>query len=100
MSKYTPGPWKVESYIEPYNTIIATYQVITDDGLIVAKCGKGFQTKDNANLIAAAPELLQILEGILFKWECDEPGNAQVEFQALARQLIDKVKGENNVSTD
>lgn len=58
MKRISTPPWKVETYLEPYNSKIKTYQVVSSDGLIVAKCGTGdFEVTGNAELIASAPEM-------------------------------------------
>lgn len=57
--KYTAGPWKVDRNSRVH------WAVNTEDGLHVAmvNVGSGFMLKDeplaNANLIAAAPDLLE-----------------------------------------
>lgn len=63
MSKHTPGPWQIERYKEPYDNTFWSYQVRSDNGLVVAKCGTGdFEIPHNAHLIAAAPKMLGALE--------------------------------------
>ena len=57
-TKHTPGPWKIGT--PPPN---GEQTVGTDQGLMVAVAttGAGVQTKANARLIAAAPDLLRFL---------------------------------------
>lgn len=42
--------WEIESYKEPYNNHLKTYQVVCD-GLIVAKCGVGEYAERTAKMI-------------------------------------------------
>ena len=60
--KHTPGPWKIGT--PPPN---GEQTVGTDQGLMVAVAttGAGVQTKANASLIAAAPDLLDALEELV-----------------------------------
>ena len=60
--KHTPGPWKIGT--PPPN---GEQTVGTDQGLMVAVAttGAGVQTKANARLIAAAPDLLEALKGLM-----------------------------------
>lgn len=75
MSKHTPGPW----YVGPYNRIwrrspLELYEygggVAGDSPIAAAFYGRAswvnkFPSEANARLIAAAPELLEALEGLL-----------------------------------
>lgn len=100
MSKYTPGPWVLENRGCKY---------------IVSKPGDGYITRDvcrldgstmsafaqeaNARLIAAAPELLEALRGLLaLDKEHHQRGHDDEdicqEVQA-ARAAIAKAEGEN-----
>lgn len=59
-SKHTPGPW----------TVVNCIYVQSPDGIDVAvtvRHRKSFPWRENARLIAAAPELLEALE-LLLKW--------------------------------
>ena len=60
--KHTPGPWKIGT--PPPN---GEQTVGTDQGLMVAVAttGAGVQTKANASLIAAAPDLLEAPKGLM-----------------------------------
>jgi hypothetical protein len=68
MSKHTPGPWHVQD--NTINTSDQTGQLRVDseiDGAI-ADCGRGKYVDDesraNARLIAAAPEMVELLRAI------------------------------------
>lgn len=94
MSKHTPGPWyfgsnerqpQIASESDPRGRTIALVYDGTDDETKVA----------NANLIAAAPELLQILETIVEDVGY-RGGGAKLCKQFLSRATIaiHKAKGE------
>lgn len=53
MTKFTPGPWVVETYE------LDMWGVYTPDGELIADCG--YEQEANARLIAAAPEMYKIL---------------------------------------
>ena len=61
MSKHTDGPWKIK-YLPPMGFVPPSHEIqYGEDGECVAErvC-----SEDDANLIAAAPELLEALEGV------------------------------------
>ena len=103
MSKHTPGPWFVESsdktpiYVSPVTRheqiAICNVMVIDEDG--DSDSGEwinGDQTKANAHLIAAAPELLAALEVIINDIVPIDPHNSMwVE----GRAAIAKARGES-----
>jgi hypothetical protein len=78
MSEYTKGPWvleKGEGWTEKYprNTVVrAEWEEPVDGRLGYEICrlsGVADHTMPNANLIAAAPELLEALMGLMpFMW--------------------------------
>lgn len=59
MAKHTPGPWHIEAGTH--------YQAIRTDGEVIANMREigGCFNKENARLIAAAPDLLAALESML-----------------------------------
>lgn len=57
MKSFTPGPWRVGPYYR--------HEVLSDAGVICCAPIETEQTRTNARLIAAAPELLQALEAML-----------------------------------
>lgn len=61
-AKHTPGPWRIGT--PPPN---GQQTIGTDQGLMVAVAttGAGVQTKANAHLIAAAPDLLEALQALM-----------------------------------
>lgn len=64
MSKHTPGPWTVVSDHDWHSgQKYGVKDVVPLNHTI---------TEANANLIAAAPDLLEVLEGIINAIECDD----------------------------
>ena len=91
--KHTPGPW-----------IVAEDQVGDDDGNTIAdvtlfnewNTTEGIVTKEmpweaNARLIAAAPELLEILEESV--WYIDFGDSGAIEWHEQMEKLIAKIEG-------
>lgn len=90
MSNHTPGPWKI---VDAWNDYMVEGQngeeIIWQDGPHETPT----INEANARLIAAAPDLLKALEGLL---DCaiygfDMPNDNQ--FALNARAAIDKAKG-------
>ena len=90
MSKHTPGPWEVLNETEVFTGLGADsgdgVKSLPSDGWMIADCGDCVTfteigpaelgrdlRKANARLIAAAPDLLQALEGLLLAY--NDPGN-------------------------
>lgn len=91
MTKHTPGPWECEEASECWH-----------DDHVWAKGGRGkgehittvCSGTDNARLIAAAPELLEALERVIYITEVEDAHLACFgEFES-ARAIIAKAKGE------
>jgi hypothetical protein len=99
MSKHTKGPWFVESddktpiYVSPvdrYEQIaICNVMVIDEDDSESGDWINGEQTKANARLIAAAPDLLHALQNI-------ENDNGQIPDHAwkVIQDVIAKATGD------
>jgi hypothetical protein len=91
VNKHTPGPWEANKY----GSRAAHWQVDkTDSERVIASMTRGEDAEANARLIAAAPELLEALEGILF--ELGLNGGATPPDSdpcKLARAAIAKAKG-------
>ena len=85
MSKHTPGPWRVPM-IDAESTGILWGN---EDRPVAVICGTDATMTANAKLIAAAPDMLAALEGLLIDedYRCD----ADWEF---ARHAIAKAKGQ------
>lgn len=101
MTTHTPGPWFVESddktpiYVSPVgrheNISICNVMVIDEDPSESGDWINGSQTKANARLIAAAPELLAALESLVL-FTNPKPSNAAALNRA--HQVISKARGE------
>ena len=92
-AKHTPGPWKQNG-----NTV---WEDGTKDRGHIAVCRlrvgthvPEFQNEANARLIAAAPDLLAVLEKVLAAYEAArEPGHGTILI-AEARAAIAKARGQ------
>ena len=90
---HTPGPWEIEqcSKHEHYN-----YHIRTDDR-------GGFALVDDwddANLIAAAPEMDGALDKLIFEldsitWDSQGPPSTLIDALEDARAVRDKARGES-----
>ena len=87
-TKYTRGPWRIESGPH-YRAIRVDSEVIAD----MRQIGRSFN-ESNARLIAAAPDLLEALEAITDLYDTDEGCRSRPEYKA-ARAAIAKAKGES-----
>ena len=82
MSKHTPGPWHVEEAIgdaETGETLWYTIENENDNSIA------GFCSVDHADLIAAAPEMLDALEAATHVMPLGEEYDAVVEAIAKAK---------------
>ena len=87
--KGTPGPWHVSNE----NTL-----VIRDDEWLIPVATAGYVTNEEelatAYLIAAAPELLEALQGMLESCVWDVYGRPSPESRNAAEAAINKATGE------
>lgn len=67
MSKHTPGPWSIDALHCLLRFARKSYGGWNDE----IKDDEFFPDEDDARLIAAAPELLEALKGVL-EWDYDE----------------------------
>ena len=104
MSKHTPGPWRIleeeedKDYIRIRGTVwggrykVANVPTCETTGHLTLNAQNLAEVRANAQLIAAAPELLEALEDYVkvheFLGRADRP-----HYQA-AKKLIAKAKGE------
>jgi hypothetical protein len=93
MSKHTPGPWSYWSGYNPFDKIES--QVTAEGGDIVIASYNSLidQGEANACLMAAAPDLLEALEGV--ERLCSQSGYVGVNGQYLkvVRAAIAKARG-------
>lgn len=85
MSKHTPGPWSAEHWA-------GKWYVVDHIDISVASISR--DSEANANLIAAAPDLLEALEGLLVTAENFGVGSSS-DSHAAAIQAIARAKGES-----
>jgi hypothetical protein len=68
VSKHTPGPWSLKTYTY-FSGGTEQGDVVDPDGRTIRVCGFSLtstpESKANARLIAAAPDLLEVLREIL-----------------------------------
>lgn len=89
--KHTPGKWKVEDTIQ-------SPEIHTQDGMIriatIAISGHGVsgEHEANANLISAAPELLEALKEMVKCHDFDKPDCNCCECR-YAKKVITKAEG-------
>lgn len=98
MNKFTPGPWFVD-HKSPF--IVRAHDEI--EGRHIAHIGPANYTPrfdidiPNARLIAAAPDLLEALEGMLaVQYDGDPLHQLDCDLCATARAAIASAKGESN----
>lgn len=90
--KGTPGPWQVKEIDDDELSEISSTMVVTES-LVIACVGPTGKTDfksdiDNANLIAAAPELLAALQAVV------RVADRQTDEFDMARAAISKALGE------
>ena len=84
-TNHTPGPWR-RQVIAP--TFVHTAIETANGKLAIARVyGRGA----NARLIAAAPDMLQALEGIYT--DDDGDGYCSAEHMAVIREIIARIQG-------
>ena len=64
MTQYTPGPWRAEK-TRPTTRTTGAWHVFDAFGTTAVVLGNDDEAAANARLIAAAPELLEALRGLL-----------------------------------
>lgn len=101
MSKHTPGPWEVKRASEPEGT--TEFYFTSSKGVIgYWKGGRHRHTDDqwllteeDANLIAAAPELLEACEALTSIEHIDQSSTGPLRDALLkARAAIARARGE------
>lgn len=99
--KFTPGPWHVlyDELLDEYRCIIHNEKnfLIAIVSLAVIRRGETYKEKQlaNAHLIAAAPEMYQMLEMVLRDWELPDV-DAQAKYAPKIERLLAKARGERS----
>lgn len=89
-ANHTPGPWKLTTFEDGSMAIIPTKGFT----ITALKPRKGFDEDiPNAQLMAAAPELLQVAEHILRLLEGPKPNKPGAVSRDMLRAAIAKAKG-------
>lgn len=98
MSAHTPGPWIVVT--GRYSTIIRK-EFRTDHHMDICSAVHGYMYADdekanqfaNARLIAAAPELLEVVGRLMRVIEAGIPDLEDVDCYQMAKELLVKIDG-------
>jgi hypothetical protein len=90
MNKHTPGPWKYAANSELYAVVGKTGNVVIAFEPDQYGYGNEEEVTANSRLIAAAPELLEILEALIEK----HPGAIPLKYREQAKAAIAKATGE------
>ncbi len=94
MSGHTPGPWQVVAELRDTDEIIC--DMLNNGYVAITQGQKLANWRDDAALIAAAPELLEALEQVCRIWDhhCDAHGDGTPsEAHARVRAAIAKARG-------
>jgi len=100
MSKHTPGPWRLIVGAEGYYSVVSECKNLKDEDRIICDNTEYYPkeaTKENARLIAAAPELLEALKAIVYGL-CKEDEEGLIEHTEQitnARKAIAEAEGSN-----
>lgn len=93
--KHTPGPWSVNVIGQHWNNKSLKHIEVTfgQDGECI--CDTVYNPSD-ANLIAAAPDLLEVMQDVVEQWkvEHDEKGEPQPLWVKNCLRAISKALGE------
>ncbi len=88
-AKRTPGPW-----VYSFESVDPEWAVITTKGgAVICNVNAGHRQEANARLIAAAPELLAALQGLLHNTLSNQSAKGQEAVRA-ARAAIAKANGQ------
>ena len=90
-AKHTPGPWRYEESTKTIRALPSNYWLCTMDSWDGAVSHEA-----NAALIAAAPELLEALKGVVMLWDDLYSGMQDGEEASLweaAKRAIAKAEG-------
>lgn len=99
MSAHTPGPWRFEkeTVIDGESLAYPLHTIWTDRSLLLARTCFAPASEGNAQLIAAAPDLLAALQSLLADIEdyqqINHLGGHENHSQVMARAAIAKAEG-------
>ena len=94
-ASYTPGPWKVEVYLNEKDMQLPPHIIgLRDNHQVADCCGADDMDMANGRLIATAPELLQACEAAILALAENSPGcapsAANLDAINLCRAACDK----------
>lgn len=91
-TKHTPGPWKVK----PFENEQGDFNIDSEYGYHIAETigGLGNEEEANANLIAAAPDLLESLQAMVAMMDSGDEHGAGSPWHIKATAAITKATGE------
>ena len=97
MSKYTPGPWEIGKPLMRFmHAEISARGYHKDQRLIIAHVDSvdGFKgnSRANAHLIAAAPDLLEACKAAI-KWMTEQGNPQDYHAYAACRTAVEKAEG-------
>lgn len=91
-TQFTPGPWIIEvlrdDCEEPYGFGICHPETVCEETTVCA-----VESEADANLIAAAPDLLAACEAFVKAWERSQQLEKTDVALQMAKQAIEKVTG-------
>lgn len=103
MGKHTNTPWHAGENSVPTELARGSHTILIEsDGYIIAHVSSWKNDPEtaaeafaNANLIAAAPDLLEALEAAVFDIENTHPLDSNYSWADAARKAIARAKGES-----
>ncbi|MET0529222.1 MAG: hypothetical protein ABW003_12965 [Microvirga sp.] len=102
--QHTPGPWRAFANggddTDPRKLIICAKGGFDDDWHMIAQADYGFPNdgdpEANARLIAAAPEMLEVLRAIQdVSWPCKDPGLTLHDIRNAVAAIIKKAEAQS-----
>lgn len=92
-AKFTPGPWNVSVDGDGEVAILKNASFVTY--AFPTELGAGGDTKSNAHLISAAPDLYEALSDLVSSLECSEKDALIIRQEIkIARAALAKARGE------
>jgi len=88
---FTPGPWQIED-CTPGESTGLRFEVGTKDSVIARTTDGWKEARANARLIAAAPEMYEVLSELLDTLEMSKGYGFDEEYEKL-REVLAKVDG-------
>ena len=85
---YTPGPWKMEIYLNEKDVELPPHIIgLCDNHQVADCCGADDTDMANGRLITAAPELLKACEAAIAALSEDAPGYTPSEANRMAVKM-------------